>query len=118
MSSFLAAPRNGMLGVPLTPTWLLVMFVLQGSQNMPQRNARLGLVLFFVYFVLYSGFVGIAAFAPGLMKRTPAAGVNLAVWYGFGLIAAAIVLALIYGWLCSREREPAPPAPGGKDAAQ
>ena len=28
------------------------------------------------------------------------AGVNLAILYGFGLIIAALVLALIYGWLC------------------
>jgi hypothetical protein len=31
-------------------------------------------------------------------------GVNLAIWYGFGLIGGALVLALIYAWLC---REPA-----------
>ena len=34
----------------------------------------------------------------------PIAGTNLAVWYGFGLIAAAFVLALVYGVLC-RSRE-------------
>ena len=28
------------------------------------------------------------------------AGVNLAVWSGFGLIVLALVLALIYGWIC------------------
>jgi uncharacterized membrane protein (DUF485 family) len=79
---------------------------------MSQRNARLGLVLFFVYLALYGGFVGLAAFAPGVMQRTPAAGVNLAIWYGFGLIAAAIVLALIYGWLCRDSSEPGRLAPG------
>jgi hypothetical protein len=26
--------------------------------------------------------------------------VNLAIWYGFGLIVAAIFLALVYGWAC------------------
>jgi hypothetical protein len=26
--------------------------------------------------------------------------VNLAIWYGFGLILAALILALIYGWAC------------------
>jgi hypothetical protein len=34
------------------------------------------------------------------MERTPFAGVNLAIWYGFGLIVAAIFLALVYGWAC------------------
>jgi uncharacterized membrane protein (DUF485 family) len=85
---------------------------------MPQRNARMGLVLFFVYFSLYGGFVGLAAFAPGVMERTPAAGVNLAIWYGFGLIAAAIVLALVYGWLCSRESKPTRSALDAEDAAR
>jgi uncharacterized membrane protein (DUF485 family) len=83
---------------------------------MPQRNSRLGLALFFVYCLLYGGFVGLAAFAPGVMERSPAAGVNLAIWYGFGLIAAAIVLALVYGWLCSRASEPGRGAPGAEDA--
>jgi len=85
---------------------------------MPQRNSQLGLALFFVYCVLYGGFVGLAAFAPGVMERTPAAGVNLAIWYGFGLIAAAIVLALIYGWLCSRESKPTRSALSSEDAAR
>jgi hypothetical protein len=26
--------------------------------------------------------------------------VNLAIWYGFGLIGAAGVVALVYSWLC------------------
>jgi uncharacterized membrane protein (DUF485 family) len=67
---------------------------------MTTRNARLGLVLFGVYLLLYGGFVLLAAFSPETMELTPLAGVNLAIWYGFGLIVAAIVLALIYGWIC------------------
>jgi uncharacterized membrane protein (DUF485 family) len=54
--------------------------------------------LFGVYLALYGGFVLLAAFAPQAMEATPLAGVNLAIWYGFGLIAAALLLALIYGW--------------------
>jgi uncharacterized membrane protein (DUF485 family) len=65
---------------------------------MPHTSTRLGLFLFAVYLALYSGFVLLAAFAPQAMEATPLAGVNLAIWYGFGLIAAAVVLALIYGW--------------------
>jgi uncharacterized membrane protein (DUF485 family) len=83
---------------------------------MQSSNVRLGLVLFAVYLALYGGFVGLAAFAPDLMSRTPAAGVNLAIWYGVGLIAAAIVLALIYGWLCSRATDPSHGTPGAEDA--
>jgi uncharacterized membrane protein (DUF485 family) len=67
---------------------------------MPTRNARLGLALFAVYLVLYGGFVGLAAFSPATLETTPLAGVNLAIWYGFGLIVAAFILALVYGWAC------------------
>lgn len=64
------------------------------------RNTRYGLVLFAVYLVLYGAFVLISAFAPELMERTPLGGVNIAILSGFGLIGAAFVLALLYGWLC------------------
>jgi uncharacterized membrane protein (DUF485 family) len=72
---------------------------------MLSRNARIGLVLFFVYLVLYGGFVLVSAFAPAVMETTLLAGVNLAILYGFGLILAAFVLALVYGWLCRTEEK-------------
>ena len=89
---------------------------------MQQRNARVGIVLFLIYLALYGGFVLLAAFAPRVMERTPIAGVNFAIWYGFGLIAAAILLALLYGWLCrASERDRLDPGasarPPGEDAA-
>lgn len=64
------------------------------------RNATIGLVLFGLYLLFYGGFVGLSAFAPQVMEVTPLAGVNLAILYGFALILAALVSALIYGWLC------------------
>jgi uncharacterized membrane protein (DUF485 family) len=67
---------------------------------MHKHNARLGLRLFAVYSFFYGAFVLLAAFRPQSMEATPLAGVNLAIWFGFGLIVAAIVLALIYGWAC------------------
>ncbi len=67
---------------------------------MDTRNARIGIVLFAVYLLLYGGFVFLNAFAADLMETTPIAGVNLAILYGFGLIIAALVLALLYGVLC------------------
>jgi uncharacterized membrane protein (DUF485 family) len=66
----------------------------------PPRNVRYGLALFAVYLLLYGGFVVCNAFAPALMERQVAAGLNLAVVYGLGLIVLALALALIYGWLC------------------
>ncbi len=63
------------------------------------RNARYGLILFVIYFSFYVVFVVINAFWPDVMS-IPVAGVTLAVSYGLGLIAAAIVLAFLYSWLC------------------
>ncbi len=65
-------------------------------------NARSGLMLFFVYLAFYAGFMGLAAFAPEAMSTPVLAGVNLAITYGMGLIAGALVIAAIYMWLCGR----------------
>ncbi len=64
---------------------------------MQSQTSRLGLTLFGLYLLLYGGFVLLNAFAPTTMEETPLAGVNIAILYGFGLIIAAFVLALIYG---------------------
>lgn len=64
---------------------------------MQSQTSRLGLVLFLLYLLLYGGFVLLNAFSPKTMESTPFAGVNLAILYGFGLIIAAFVMALIYG---------------------
>jgi uncharacterized membrane protein (DUF485 family) len=64
------------------------------------RNARYGAILFLLYLLLYGGFVAINAFNPDAMDTVVLAGVNLALVYGLGLILAAIVLALLYSWLC------------------
>jgi uncharacterized membrane protein (DUF485 family) len=79
------------------------------------RNSRYGLVLFAIYLAVYTGYVWLSAFRPDLAEATPVAGVNVAVLYGFGLIVAAFVLALLYGWLC---RKPVHvDGPGQEDAA-
>ncbi len=69
------------------------------------RNARYGLILFFIYLALYAGFLLLNAFAPDSMGEPAVLGLNLAVVYGLGLIFAAFALALVYAWLC---REGAP----------
>jgi len=70
---------------------------MSGSQVNP-----LAMVLFCIYLLLYGGFIAINLFSPDVMERTPFAGVNLAIWYGFGLIVSAILLAFIYGIFGSR----------------
>lgn len=70
-----------------------------------QYNSKLGLILFAVYLLFYGGFVLLNSFSPHSMESTPILGVNLAVLYGFGLIIAAFVLAMVYGVMCKPESE-------------
>lgn len=72
---------------------------------MQNWNARLGLVLFAVYLVLYGGFVVLNAFRADMMELTPLAGLNLAILYGFGLIIGALLLSFVYGLLCRNPEE-------------
>ena len=71
------------------------------------RNARLGHWLFVAYLALYVGYMWMVSFRPDLMRMVPAGGLNTAIWYGFGLIIAAILLSFVYGWLC-RKKDAAP----------
>lgn len=66
------------------------------------HNTRMGVVLLGVYVVFYGGFMALSAFWPATMAATPFGGPNLAVLYGFGLIAFALVLALVYMKVCRK----------------
>ncbi len=66
------------------------------------RNSRYGLRLFAVYVALYGGFIFLAVFRPESMSQPIMGGVNLAIVYGFTLIIAALLLAVIYTVLCRR----------------
>jgi uncharacterized membrane protein (DUF485 family) len=66
------------------------------------HNTRVGLVLFVCYVVLYGGFMALSAFRPAAMSRPLVGGANVAVGYGIALIAAALVLALVYMRLCRK----------------
>lgn len=72
---------------------------------MQPRQSRDGLALFFLYMVMYLGFIYINAFNPELMKKAAFAGVNTAVVYGFSLIVAAIVMAFLYGCFGEKAQE-------------
>lgn len=78
-------------------------FTMSSLSDTQRSNARLGLWLFAIYLALYLGFVFLSAFAAQTMERPVLAGLNLAIVYGFGLIVAALVMALIYGMLCKAE---------------
>lgn len=64
------------------------------------RNARYGLIFFAIYVALYGGFIYLAVFQTDLMGQAVFGGMNVAIACGFGLILAALVLALLYMTLC------------------
>jgi uncharacterized membrane protein (DUF485 family) len=68
----------------------------------PPDNTRVGLILFAIYLTLYGGFMLVNAFAPSWMELHFLAGVNLAISYGMVLIVAALIMALVYAWLCRK----------------
>jgi uncharacterized membrane protein (DUF485 family) len=63
-------------------------------------TSRIGLRLFWVYVLLYAGFMVLVLFRPDLLSLRPFGGVNLAIAYGMGLIAGAFLLAIIYMVAC------------------
>lgn len=75
------------------------------------RNARMGRKLFVAYLALYVGYMWLVAFRPDLLAKLPWGGVNTAVLYGFGLIVAALVTALVYGLLCRTTSGPSEEKP-------
>lgn len=74
-------------------------------------KARLGLIMFFIYVVIYGGFILINVTYPKLMKLDIGS-LNLAIVYGFGLIFIAIILAVIYNIICSRAEKKAEQSKG------
>jgi uncharacterized membrane protein (DUF485 family) len=69
------------------------------------HNTRMGVILFVVYVAFYGGFMALSAFWPEAMSVPALGGANLAVVYGFALIAVALVLALVYMRLCRKSQE-------------
>ena len=77
----------------------------QEDETVVTHNARLGILLFVVYVHFYAGFMILSAFNPAIMSTPVLGGLNLAIVYGFLLIAAALVLALIYMMLCKKSSQ-------------
>jgi uncharacterized membrane protein (DUF485 family) len=59
-------------------------------------SSRLGLALFWLYVLLYGGFMALVLARPDLLSWRPFGGVNLAIAAGMGLIASAFALAVVY----------------------
>ena len=62
-------------------------------------RARVGLILLTVFSLIYFGFIFLCAFANSWFAAIEFWGVPATVWYGFGLIALALVIAGVYGHL-------------------
>ena len=71
-----------------------------GRDDAASYKTRLGIWMFILYTLVYAGFVVINAVKPALMQKI-IFGQTLAVVYGFGLIAFALVLAVIYNQFCT-----------------
>ena len=72
-----------------------------------KQKSKLGVWLFFIYFICYSGFVAIGVFSYELLSTTVFAGLNLAVVYGMGLILFAVILGIIYNYYCTKYEDKA-----------
>lgn len=83
-----------MLHEPATPA---------GKDPAGPYKMRLGIWMFIFYALFYAGFVVINLTSPLLMEKIVFMGLNLATVYGMALIIVALIEALIYTTMCSRE---------------
>lgn len=72
-----------------------------GKDNASPKKAKLGLILFAIYCVVYATFIFIGVAMSDLLSTIVAFGLNLAVFYGFSLIIFAFILGLIYNKICT-----------------
>ncbi|MBC8054340.1 MAG: DUF485 domain-containing protein [Sphingobacteriaceae bacterium] len=73
-----------------------------GIENASKKKASLGVWFFFLYLIFYGGFVVIGVLNYELLATEVVAGLNLALVYGIGLIVFAVLLGMLYNFLCSK----------------
>ncbi len=73
-----------------------------GNDNAAAKKSKLGVILFTVYTIIYSGFVLIGLTKPELMGLELIGGQNIAIIYGFGLIVLAIIMGFVYNYFCTK----------------
>jgi hypothetical protein len=74
-----------------------------GKDHATPYKMLLGVKMFIIYAIAYTGFVAINIIKPILMEKIIVLGLNLATVYGFGLIFFALFLALIYNVMCTKK---------------
>lgn len=67
-----------------------------------RKKAKLGIRFFIIYSLFYAGFVLIGVFNYELLSVQIIEGVNLAVFYGIGLIIFAVFLGVLYNYFCTK----------------
>ncbi|OGS13337.1 MAG: hypothetical protein A2234_01790 [Elusimicrobia bacterium RIFOXYA2_FULL_58_8] len=85
-----------------------------GPDASADYKAHIGVWMFLLYAAVYAAFVAINLLRPLWMEKIVIFGLNLAVVYGFGLIAFALVLAMIYNHMCGLHENDSKAAEGGK----
>jgi len=73
-----------------------------GEDKASKYKEKLGVKLFFVYLIIYAGFVLIGLLKPDMMGEHVLGKQNLAIVYGFGLIFLAVIMGFIYNFFCTR----------------
>ena len=76
-----------------------------GADNASDYKAKLGVYMFLVYVIVYAGFIVINVASPKSMSLILFSGLNIAVVFGFGLIVLAIIMGLIYNYLCTKKED-------------
>ncbi|NQU44712.1 DUF485 domain-containing protein [bacterium] len=74
-----------------------------GKDNAADYKMRLGVKMFIFYTLFYVGFAAINVISPVLMEKPIVFGMNLACTYGFALIIVALIMALVYNHMCTKQ---------------
>ena len=72
-----------------------------GKDNAAEKKTKLGIKMFIAYSLVYAAFVILNTTNPKLMEAT-VMGQTAAVLWGFGLIALALVMAVVYNHMCTQ----------------
>jgi uncharacterized membrane protein (DUF485 family) len=65
-------------------------------------KAKVGLYMFAAYTVIYFAFVLLCVLYPKLMS-VDIGNLNVAIVFGFGIIVLAMIQAVVYNYMCSRQ---------------